>query len=233
MKTAELIAEIVAKGSDKTAIAQRWIAAQADVSMLVEGMQAKPAAMKFGCEKVLQRISELNPALVYPQWPRIAEFLEADNRILKWGAILILSNLAAVDVANHFSTLFDRYFRFISEHDMIAASNVVGGAPKIARAHPELAERIVRQILKVEQAVYKTPECRNVVIGQAMDALNSCFDLIEDKTAVLGFIERQLHNSRRAVATRARTYFARLKPNPPANMIPMGRPRVAGPRQLQ
>ncbi|MDP2896181.1 MAG: hypothetical protein Q8Q12_06435 [bacterium] len=66
MTNTALIKDIAAKGSDKEAIALGLIRAHADLTSLLEGMSAKPAAVKFGCEKVVQIISEKAPSLVYP-----------------------------------------------------------------------------------------------------------------------------------------------------------------------
>lgn len=208
MKTTDLLEEIALPGSDLTAFADRLIAAKADLSMLIEGMKAKPGRVKFGCQKVLQKISEKRPERVYPYFLEIAAFLEGENKILRWGAINILANLAAVDSGNHFGAQFDRFYRSIPGPDMITAANVIGASPKIARAHPELTERIVAEILKVETAVYKTAECRNVAIGHALDAFEDLDESIKDKPAVLAFAQRQLRNPRRAVAERARKFLA-------------------------
>jgi len=209
MRTTDLIDEIALEGSDLAAVADRFIAAKTNLSVLVEGMKAKPGNVKFGCQKVLQKISEKRPERVYPHFQEIARFLEGENKILRWGSIKILANLAAVDKENYFGTQFDRFYQPIPGPDMITAANVIGSSEKIARAHPELTERIIEEILKVEKAVYKTSECRNVAIGHALDALDAMFDLIADRKAVLAFCRRQLRNTRRTVAERARKFLGR------------------------
>jgi hypothetical protein len=209
MAAKDLIEEIAAKGSDKEAIAYRLIARKSDLSVLIEGMKAKPVNVKFGCEKVLRIISQKRPERVYPHFLQIAEFLDSENKILTWGAILILANLAVVDRKHHFVSFFDRYYRPILGPDMIAAANVIGGSVKIARAYPHLVERIKTEILKVQKAKYKTPECRNVAIGHAIDSLEGFYDLIEDKRSVALFIKKQISNPRRTVAAKAAQFMRR------------------------
>jgi len=209
MNTTDLWDEIATKGSDKGAIAERLIRKQASIAGLIEGMKAKPGDVKFGCEKVLQEISAQCPALVYPYFQQIVGFMEGGNKILKWGAILILANLAAVDTENHFASSFDRYYHLITGPDMITAASVIAGSVKIVRAHPEWAERIKKEILKVEKATYKTPECRNVAIGHALDALMAFDDLVEDKKSIRRFAQRQLNNTRKTVVVRAKKFLAR------------------------
>ena len=224
MKTTDLLEEIAFPGSDLAALADRLIAAKADLSMLIEGMKAKPGRVKFGCQKVLQKISEKRPDRVYPYFDEIAAFLEGENKILRWGAILILANLAAVDRENHWGAQFDRFYRAIPGPDMITAANVIRGSPKIARAHPELTAKIIAEILKVERAVYKTPECRHVAIGHALDAFEDLDALTGDKPDVLAFARRQLRNPRRAVAERARKFLTRhdLGATPESSQVDRG-----------
>jgi hypothetical protein len=64
---------------------------------------------------------------------------------------------------------------------------------------PELAQRIAREILKVEMEVFErhagvSPECRNVALRQAIEIRHQVFDKIDNKTAVVRFVKRQFNN---------------------------------------
>ncbi|MCX7045468.1 MAG: hypothetical protein NTX50_08305 [Candidatus Sumerlaeota bacterium] len=210
MPTESLLEKIAVKGADHNAIAKQMIAANADIALLLDGMCEKAARMKFGCEKALMILSETNPEKVSPFFDRIVEFLECDNKILKWGAIQIISNLAPADTDGRFASIFARYYSAITGNDMVAAASVIAGSAKIARAHPAMAECIAREILKVEKANYKTPECRNVAIGHAIAAFEAFFDLIKNKKPVILFVQRQLQNTRKKVALRADQFLKRF-----------------------
>jgi len=209
-----LLAEIAARGSDKAAIAERLIASGADIGALIQGMKAKPASVKYGCEKVLRIISKRRPELVYPLFAQIAGFIDGESRILNWGALAMLPNLAAVDTRGMFLPLFDRYFATIPGPDLVSASNTINGAAKLARAKPELADRIAAELLKVEKARYKTPECRNVAIGHAIAALEEFFEHLKRKPPVIRFVRRQLRNPRRPVALNAARFLKRFAAQP-------------------
>ncbi len=217
MAKTKLLDEIAAKGSDKEAIAARVASSPRAIESLLDGMRAKAAAVKFGCGKVLMLLSAKCPENVYPYFERIAEFLESDNKILKWGAIATLSNLAHVDFDGGFAACFERFFGAIDGPDMVAACNVIKGAPAVARAHPALADRIVERILAVRKAVYKTPECRNVATGQALDALAELYDSIGDKAPVIRFVKAQLRNPRKKVARTAAQFLERVRGAAPAS----------------
>jgi len=209
MDTATLWEEIAAKGSDKAAIAARLAAERADLLPLLEGLKHPKGNVKFGCEKVLRALSEQAPQLLSVHFPRLASLLDQDNRILKWGGILILARLAREDVP--FQEIFDRFFGLIRGNDMIAAANVIRSAAWIAEAHPEWTSRIVNCVLQVEAANYKTPECRHVAIGHALDALGALCGAAPASAAIREFAERQASNPRASTARRAQRLRLRLE----------------------
>ncbi len=198
-----LLRRVARKGSDKAKLAEQVIAAPTLLPQIFDGLQASEAPVKYGCEKVLMLISEKAPALLYPHMDCFVGLLESGNNFLKWGAIRIIANLAVVDVENKFEKVFDRYFAPIPGPAMITAGNIVASAPKIAAAKPHLAERIVRELLKVEHARYQTAECRNVALGHVILALGQLCESLQDKTAVMALVRRQLENSRNATRIKA------------------------------
>jgi hypothetical protein len=54
-----------------------------------------------------------------------------------------------------------------------------------------------------------SPECRNVAIGQAIDAFDQIYDVIANKQAVLQFVKRQRKNARTAVVRKAEKFLKR------------------------
>ena len=174
---------------------------------LFAGLGAEKPEVKYGCLKALRAISEREPAALYPEFGRFVDMLDSENTFLKWGAIIIIGNLAAVDSDNKVGRILDRYLAPISGSVMITAANTIGGAGKIARAKPRLADRIVRALLRVEAANYQTPECRNVALGHVVKSLELVFEHIGDPEPVLAFVQRQLDNSRNAVKKKAEAFL--------------------------
>ena len=163
---------------------------------IFNGLDADKANIKYGCLKVLRLISDQQPALLYPQFDFFTELLGSEVTFFKWGAILIIANLAAVDSEHKFEKFFDEYFTSITDHVLITASNIIKSSARIVLAKPELTDRIAKQILKVEHAVYQTDECRNVAIGHAIKSFHQFFDQIKDKQPIIDFIQKQLDNTR-------------------------------------
>ncbi len=206
-----LYRKIARKGADPGKIAESVIRAPRSIPLLIEGMAADKPDLKYGAEKVLRIISEKRPELIYPYFDFLAVQLDNKNSFLKWGAILSLANLARVDSAGKFETIFERYFQPISGPVMITAGNIMRGSARIAQAKPQLADRIADEILKVELAQYQTAECRNVAIGHALNAFSQFFDSIQDKDRVIRFVTAQVRNPRPAVRRRAEKFLQERK----------------------
>ena len=200
------------KGADTESLVECVIADPQRIGELVEGLKAPKGTLRYGYEKLLRRISERRGDLIYPWFDTFTELLDCDNSFIKWGAILTIGHLTRVDTESRFEAIFDRYYAPIGGPVMITAANIVGSSAQIAQAKPHLIDRIVVEILKVEKGRYLhkgelSPECRNVVIGHAIDVFDTLFDMIEDKSVVLKFVRRQLGNSRVPVAGKAARFL--------------------------
>jgi hypothetical protein len=199
---------IEAKGMDPEAMAADLAGDPQAVEFLLQGMDAKKARIKYGCDKVLRAFAAAKPDLAYPHFDRIAGFLDSGNSFLRWGAIQTLSYLAAADTEGRFIRIFRKYYAPIQGTEMVAAASVIGGSPRIARALPELRGRIVREILKVEKTNFlmhgrPSPECGLVACGHALEALEEMYPDIADRKKTDAFIRRQVDCPRPAVRRKA------------------------------
>jgi len=211
-----VIGSLSRKGANLPRLAARIVSKPESLPQIVEGLRSDVARVRFGCARLLRIISESEPRLLYPMFDIFVGLLDSKNKIFQWDATFILARLATVDSEGKFEPVFDRYFAPIPGPALITAANVIGGAATIASAKPHLAGRITREILKVEKAQYQTAECRNVALGQAMDALDQFFDQIVDKEPILRFVRRQLKNTRSATRERAEE-FLKNHGTPPAS----------------
>jgi hypothetical protein len=207
MGASPLLEQIGQKGSDKERIAERVIGKPGLLKTVIEGLSARPASIKYGCSKVLRIISQKKPELLYTSFDFFVKRLDIDNTFLKCDAILILANLASVDSDGKLEAIFDRYFAPIKGPTLIVAANIIGSAAKIAAAKPELSDRIVAELLKVEEAKYQTNECRNVALGQAIDSFDEFFAQIGDKERVRRLVKKQLDNTRKSTARKAEQFL--------------------------
>ncbi len=174
---------------------------------VLAGVGAKRAGVRLGASKALRIISERAPELLYPHFDFFVAMLSNENQILKWNATLTLANLARVDREGKIEAILDRYLDLISGSNMIAAANAMRGAAIIGAAKPHLVGRIVPRIMRVENAEYATPECRNVALGHALRALDELVRLLPDRQGVRLFAARQLGNPRVATSRKAREFL--------------------------
>ena len=207
MGESPLLQQIGQKEIDKGQIAEGIIGEPGLLADVLEGMSAPKASVKFGCSKVLRIISQKKPEVLYPSFDFFVNLLNSDNTFLKCDAILILANLAAVDSANKFESIFDRYFAPIKGPVLIIAANVIGGAARIALAKPALTDRIVEALLEVEDAEYQTAECRNIALGQAIMSFEQFFEQIGDKEGVIQLVKKQLANTRNSTRQKAAQFL--------------------------
>ena len=193
-------------GADVQAIATRVVGLPEGIDALFEGLGSKTARVKYGSAKVLRMVSEQAPDLLYPWWDSFVRLLENESAFLRWDSTQILGNLAAVDREDKLEPVFDRFFAPILGQEMIGAANAIAAAANIALAKPHLADRIVKEILKVERASYQRPECRNVAIGHAIKSFDRFFRHVKNRRPVLAFVKRQLDNPRPATRKKAEKF---------------------------
>jgi hypothetical protein len=194
-------------GADFQAIAARVARNPELVDGLFEGLGSKTAYMKYGSAKVLRMVSEQAPNVLYPWWDSLVRLLDNDNAILRWCSLQILGNLAAVDREDKIEKLLDRFFAPVLGQEMIGAANAIESAANIVLAKPHLADRIAKEILKVQRASYQRPECRNVAISHAIQSFGRFFHHVKNRRGVLAFVRRQLDNPRPATRKKAEKFL--------------------------
>ncbi|UCE57805.1 MAG: hypothetical protein JSW19_01000, partial [Candidatus Bathyarchaeota archaeon] len=109
-----------------------------------------------------------------------------------------------------FDDIFYKYYDLLDTEYMVTVANVVGNSGKIAKAKPHLTQKITKELLKTENLTTKlhlTQECKNVILGHAISALDVYFDQIEDKDDVVSFVKRQLSNTRNVTRTKAEKFL--------------------------
>jgi hypothetical protein len=179
------------------------------IPKILTGLEAESPPIKYGASKALRLISERAPAILYPQFDVLVEQLRGENTILKWNAIFMIGNLAAVDGESRIEGIFDTFFAPIPGPVMITASNTIRAAASIAIAKPELADRIAGELLKVGRAKYQTAECRQIVIGHAIEALDRFFPQIRRPKPVVAFVKKHLASTRAATRKKAERFLRR------------------------
>jgi hypothetical protein len=174
-------------------------------------LTSKFARIKFGCAKSLLVLSEKRPDLLLPKTDKILELLGSENQILEWNAIAILGNLATVDPGNLRGILLPKLYAFLSGGELIAANHAIAALANIGRAFPREQKKITANLLAIEDAVFKTDECRNIAIGKTILALATFLDPGNTPKEVIEFARRHTVNQRPATAKKAEYLLRKLE----------------------
>ena len=177
---------------------------------LFKGVSSTNPRIRFGSVKSLRMISEKNPQMLYSRIDFFVNLVDSKNSILKWNALDVIANLTAVDTQNVFNGLFKKFYGYLYEGSLITASHVVDNSGKIALSKPELQDKITEELMKVEKAPLPTSECRNILIGKAINAFNVYYRKIDDKDKVISFVKRQLNNPRKATKNKAEKFLRKI-----------------------
>lgn len=184
------------------------------VPLLLEGLASSKPAIRYTCARVLVDLSEHYPENLYPYVHEFFNLLNNDFRILKWNGLSIIANLATVDINNVFDDNFDRYFSLMNDGYMVTVANLVGFSSKIGLAKPYLANRIARELLKIENIAltpHLTEECKRIIAQQSIDTFDQLFNLLDKKlkVEVLDFVKKYLESSRPHLREKAKTFVLR------------------------
>jgi hypothetical protein len=109
MQTNTLQTEIIKKGANIEKIVQRVVREPHLLQEAFDGLAADKVKVKYGCLKLLRLLSETKPDILYPEIGRLFLLFDSENNIFKWGAIIIIGNLAAVDSERKIDEALDRY----------------------------------------------------------------------------------------------------------------------------
>jgi hypothetical protein len=211
-----VIDKLSGKNIDKVKLANEVIKHPEIIPRLLEEINNPKGSIKFGCEKILRIVSEQKPEILYPYFDFYIKFLDSQNNFIKWGAIITISNLAAVDKEKKFDKIFSKYYSPITGKVMVTSANIIENSWKIVLARPELADKIANEILKSERSQYEyhgklSSECSNVVFGHAIESFGHFYDKIINKKVVDSFIKRQLNNTRKPVAKKAEKFIRKYQ----------------------
>ncbi len=178
---------------------------------VLEGLSSVNARVKFKSAKVLSLISQVHPKLIYPHFDYFAKLLGHENNIIKWNAIKVIGNLAAVDYKNKFNKIFSRFYGLLKEGSLITAAHVVDNSAKIARANTKLINRITDELIKVGKIHLPTGECRNILKAKTIEAFSRYAAQIKDKGKILLFVKKEIRNRRNATRVRAHKFLKKFK----------------------
>jgi len=206
---AELAAykEVCKKDFDPAKVAALALRDPECLAKAIAGLDESKATIKYGCDKVLRYLAAHSPEVLYPHFDEFAANLGSEKTILKWGAIEIISHLVKIDVDRKFDSVFEPYFAPIKGPVLITAANLIKAARRIAAARPDLADRIAAKLLAVDSAKYRTAECRQIALCEAVRTFDEIYSLVAEKPAVVAFVTKRLKSRRHSTKLAAEKFL--------------------------
>ena len=159
------------------------------ITELIENLKLKNETIRYNSHKILVLVTEQKPKLVYPYWDILENMLEAKNTYWRSSAAHLIANLTLVDSENKFEKIFEEYYDMLNDSIIIAA-NLTGYSGKIAKAKPNLQEKITKKLLDIDKTKQKH---KDLMKYGAIQAFNEYFEDINDKKRIIEFVKETLN----------------------------------------
>jgi len=160
-------------------------------SELFRGLSDKQERVGYNCVRALLLLGEEHPQLLYPHWDLFVELLRSENTYFKLRGANLIATCAAADTEHRFEGLFDEYFGLLNGSGVIAASYIARNSGKIARAKPDLQDRITSRLLAIDET-HHPAERKDLIKGHALEAFAEYFETSERKAEIMEFARAQL-----------------------------------------
>jgi len=127
------------------------------------------------------------------------------NSYIKYATVYILANLTKVDKENKFEKLFDDYFGEIDTNRTVTAAQVAYNSGKIAKAKPELQDKIIKKIMDIEKT-HKGKQ-KELIKGYAIDAFSEYYQDFRNKERIIKYVKDQLNSKSPSTQKRAKEFL--------------------------
>ena len=175
-----------------------------------KGLASTDAKTKYDCAKRLMLLARKKPSELYPHIDEFSRLLDHENRLIRWMAIDILGEVASVDRRGKVDKVLSRLIACLNQGEMITANHAISSLARIASSKPALVPRVAAELMKVRRFNYKSPECRNIALGNVALALGELAPTLKDSKPVLRFVREVSANSRPATRKKAERLLKRL-----------------------
>lgn len=178
---------------DEHALCEKAIADPAVLDELLNDLLPanKDKDRRYKSFTALLLVSERQPELLYGRWDFLAALLKSGNTNAKYNSLFLLANLAPVDDRSLFTGIFDDYFALLNDEKTSVAAHIAGNAGKIAKARPELRERITHRLMEIGGESFDHKN-QALIAGYAIESLAEYFGEAQDKALILEFVRSWL-----------------------------------------
>lgn len=159
-------------------------------SEYLDGLLLKHSAYVENCFKVLDIISEKNPEFLYPHWDFFINHMRSANNYHKTHAIIIISNLTAIDKQKKFESVFDEFYDNLKSNKTIVPMYLLKYSSRIVNNKPYLEDRITNILLNIDQ-IHPGKQIE-LVKSAVIESFSEFFTKSKNKEKIINFVEKQL-----------------------------------------
>ena len=205
-----MLADLTKKSMSVESVTRKALKDEQIFSDLFEGIQSKNETTRYNSFKVLMRLSEEHPEVLYPEWDFFVEMLDSPNSYWRLSAVRLIANLIKVDTKNKFERIFDKYYKLLND-SVIVAIYLVRDSGKIVRAKPKLQTKITNKLLNIDKTQQKH---KDLVKGAAIQAFSDYFEEAEDKKRIIDFVKAVLKGESPKARKIAKEFLNKWGSNP-------------------
>ena len=206
----ELLLKLENKKISKTELLFRAEEDFGVVPTLIEGSKSSKATVRYGCASILVDLCEKHPDKLYHYMDNFVAMLDSKHRILTWNALAAIANLTAADRERKFDVYFERYYSFLGSEYMVTVANVVAYSSAITENKPYLTDRIVTELLKVENlktTPHLTEECKLVIAEKAIRTFDTLIRYTKNKAVLIEFAQKHKASPRATLRKEAQRFI--------------------------
>jgi hypothetical protein len=176
------------------------------LSEILEGLNSKEETFRYNCHRVLMKVTETRPELLYPSWDFFVKHLKSDNSYHKMSATHLLANLVNIDTENRFEEIFDLFYGLLDDRSMVVAYYVAQTSAKIIRAKPAMESRIIGRLLAIDETHHPAGR-KELIKAGIIEAFDELFDDTGIRPEILNFVREQLGSESRKTAKLAKAFL--------------------------
>lgn len=199
-----MLSEMREKEADIEGIAAKAIEDSGLLAEMMEGLKSKKEIFRYNCHKVLMKVTDTHPELLYPSWDFFVEHLKSDNSYHKMSATHLIAKLAKVDTENRFADIFDLFYGLLDDKSMVVAYYVAQNSSKIIKAKPELESRVIERLLAIDET-HHPPGRKELIKTGIIETFDELFEDSGIRPEIMDFVRAQTDSeSRKTVKTAKR-----------------------------
>jgi hypothetical protein len=146
---------------------------------LIDNLTEKKETIRYNSVRVLTRIAEGKPEVLYPYWNVFENQLHSVNIFHILTGIILISRVIVADKENHFKSIGDDFFNLINHKNVIPVRYLLLDIWRVGKARPDYIPRI-REILFSIDAI--NHEHKGLLKGDALLAFAELWDLLNPGT---------------------------------------------------